>query len=132
MKKFRSGCPIASTLDIVGDRWSLLLIRSLLVGATSYSDFLAAPERISTNILAERLRRLQEAGIIVETAARNGATRGAYALTNKGAALAPALKELARWGETHLPDRWTAPERFYAFDPTAYTLAGPDEDRPTT
>jgi len=114
MMQYRSGCPIASALDIVGDKWSLLLLRSMVVGATSYSDFLAAPERISTNILAERLDRLEEAGIIVQVHQRRGSRRGAYALTEKGAALIPALQELARWGETHLPDRWAAPDRFYA------------------
>lgn len=114
MTQFRSGCPIASTLDIVGDKWSLLLLRSMVVGATSYSDFLGAAEKISTNILSERLRRLEEAGLITQVHRRQGSHRGAYALTARGAALIPALQELARWGETHLPDRWTAPERFYA------------------
>ena len=55
MIEFRTGCPIASTLDIVGDRWSLVIIRSMVMGARSYSDFLAMPEKISTNILADRL-----------------------------------------------------------------------------
>jgi DNA-binding HxlR family transcriptional regulator len=114
MTQFRSGCPIASTLDIVGDKWSLLLLRSMVVGATSYSDFLATPEKISTNILSERLRRLEEAGLITQAHRRRGSHRGAYALTAKGAALIPALQELARWGEANLPDRWAAPERFYS------------------
>lgn len=117
MIEFRSGCPIASTLDIVGDKWSLLLLRSMVVGATSYSDFLATPEGISTNILADRLRRLEEAGVIVQKQQRQGSHRGAYALTAKGAALIPALQELARWGETHIPERWEAPARFYAARP---------------
>lgn len=123
MNEFRSGCPIASSLDIVGDKWSLLLIRSLVVGATSYSDFLDTPERISTNILADRLRRLQEEGIIVEKSSRHGARRGAYALTKKGAALVPTIQELARWGEAHIADRWKAPDRFYSFDPAEYAEA---------
>ena len=117
MTHYRSGCPIASTLDIVGDKWSLLLLRAMVVGATSYSDFLAAPEKISTNILAERLRRLEAAGLIVRVHPRHGPNRGVYALTERGAALLPALQELARWGEAHLPDRWAAPERFYAARP---------------
>lgn len=114
MTQFRSGCPIASALDIVGDKWSLVLLRSMVVGATSYSDFLAAPEGISTNILSERLRRLEEAGLIVQRHRRRGSQRGAYALTERGAGLLPTLQELARWGEAHLPDRWTSPDRFYA------------------
>lgn len=117
MIEFRTGCPIASTLDIVGDRWSLVIIRSMVMGARSYSDFLAMPEKISTNILADRLKRLEEAGIVARTQARQGQTRGAYALTAKGGGLVPALQALARWGEAELPDRWTSPERFYAARP---------------
>jgi DNA-binding HxlR family transcriptional regulator len=123
MIKFRSQCPIASALDIVGDKWSLVIIRSLVLGATSYSDFLSTPERIATNILAERLRRLEDAGLIRQTQARQGSIRGSYALTAKGGALIPALQALAHWGEEQLPDRWEAPERFYAARPA-------DFDRP--
>jgi DNA-binding HxlR family transcriptional regulator len=114
MTTFRSGCPIASTLDIVGDRWSLVILRSMVVGATSYSDFLAMAEKISTNILAERLRRLESAGLIVQSQARKGSIRGTYALTAKGAELIPTLQAIARWGEANIPGRWTSPERFYA------------------
>ena len=117
MIEFRTGCPVASTLDIIGDRWSLVIVRSMVMGAGSYSDFLAMPEKIATNILADRLKRLEEAGIIVRTQPRRGARRGAYALTVKGGALVPALQALARWGEAELPDRWTSPERFYAARP---------------
>ena len=114
MTTYRSGCPIASTLDIVGDKWSLVIIRSMVVGAKSYSDFLAMPERIATNILAERLRRLESVGLIVETQSRQGSQRGSYALTVKGAGLIPALQALARWGEDNIAGRWTPPKRFYA------------------
>lgn len=117
MTQFRSACPIASALDIVGDKWSLVIIRSMVVGATSYSDLLSTPEKISTNILAERLRRLEDAGLIMQAQPRQGSIRGAYALTAKGAALIPALQELARWGETQIPGRWAPPERFYAARP---------------
>lgn len=117
MTVFRSGCPIASALDLVGDRWSLVILRSLLMGASSYSELLAGPERISTNILAERLRRLEAAGLVEQHAARRGGARGAYALTRKGADLLPTLQALARWGEQHIPDRWQPPERFYTASP---------------
>ena len=117
MTRFRSGCPIASTLDLVGDRWTLLILRAMALGATSYSDFLRQPEKIATNILASRLAQMEEAGLVKEVRARLGSTRGAYALTDKGAALLPVLQAVARWGEAHLPDRWTPPERFYALTP---------------
>ena len=117
MTSYRSGCPIASALDLVGDRWSLVILRSMVMGATSYSELLAEQERISTNILADRLRQLEQAGIIARTRARQGTTPGAYALTETGAALIPTLQALARWGEAHIPDRWAPPERFYAARP---------------
>ncbi|WP_309086189.1 helix-turn-helix domain-containing protein [Chelativorans sp.] len=98
----------------VGNKWSLLLLRSMVVGARSYSDLLTAPERISTNILSERLRRLEEAGLITQVHRRQGSHRGAYALTKRGAGLIPALQEIARWGETHRHDRWPAPDLYAA------------------
>ena len=64
----RSACAIANTLDLVGDRWSLLVIRDLLSGKRTYSELVASPERIPTNILADRLKRLEGAGIIVSAA----------------------------------------------------------------
>lgn len=111
--RYRSGCPLASALDLIGDKWSLVIIRSMVMGASSFSDLLAAPEGISTNILADRLRRLESEGLLQRVAVRRGASKGSYRLTGKGAALLPVLQELARWGERHLPDRWKAPERFY-------------------
>ena len=109
MIKFRTGCPIASTLDIVGDRWSLVIIRSMVVGASSYSDFLAMPEKIATNILADRLRRLESEGLIAQEQSGRGSIRGTYALTAKGAELIPVLQAIARWGEGNIPDRWPSP-----------------------
>lgn len=120
MTKFRSGCPIASALDIVGDKWSLVIMRSMVVGASSYSDLLAMPEKIATNILAERLKRLEAAGLLVQSQAHKGATRGTYSLTARGAGLIPALQELARWGEHNIPDRWAPPERFRAARPADF------------
>ena len=117
MATHRSNCPIASALDIVGDKWSLVIIRALLMGASSYSDFLDQPEKIATNILAERLRRLEDEGLILRASDRKGSIRGGYALSAKGAGLIPVLQELARWGEVNIPDRWTPPARFYAAKP---------------
>src|SRR5882724_501375 len=80
----RSPCPVANTLDLVGDRWTLLLIRDLLSGKRRYGEFADSAERIPTNILAGRLRRLQAAGIISSTPYQQNPTRHAYALTAKG------------------------------------------------
>lgn len=114
MKSFRSGCPISSALDLIGDKWTLVILRSMVMGASSYSDLLSVPERISTNILAERLRRMEAAGLVERRTTRRGAARGVYALTRKGAALLPTIQQLARWGEEYIPDRWQAPDKFYA------------------
>jgi len=114
---YRSGCPLASALDIVGDRWSLLVVRGLFVGFSRYNEFLQDPEAISTNILADRLRGLECAGIIdrLPDAERSGRHR--YRLTRKGADLLPVLQALSRWGSEHIPDRWQPPDWFYAAKP---------------
>lgn len=110
----RSPCPIAATLDVIGDRWSLLVIRDLLVGKRRYSEFLASPEGIPTNILAERLRRLEAAGLITATAYSARPPRYEYSLTARGIELHPLLQELCRWGQRHVPETWTPPASFMA------------------
>jgi len=99
----RSACAIASTLDLVGDKWSLLVIRDILHGKRTYSELLDSPERIPTNILADRLKRLEEAGIIASSPYQERPVRYAYALTGKGAALGDVLLALVRWGKRYIP-----------------------------
>lgn len=94
----RSPCPVACTLDILGDRWTLLVIRDLFLGRTRFKDFEASPERIPTNILSERLERLLAAGIIGQVPVDDRAKRFAYRLTPKGKALAPMLAAIRDWG----------------------------------
>ncbi|HEY0715966.1 MAG TPA: helix-turn-helix domain-containing protein [Polyangia bacterium] len=106
----RSGCPLASALDIVGDRWSLLIVRSMFVGATRYGDFLKDAERVATNVLADRLERLECAGLIESYCDDAGV--GRYRLTIAGADLLPVLQALARWGQGHIADRWEPPAWF--------------------
>ena len=118
MMRFRSGCPIASTLDLVGDKWTLVILRSMVMGASSYSDLARQPEKIATNILADRLARMMESELIVEDRPGQGSTRGAYRLTKKGARLLPVIQGLAQWGEENLERRWKAPPRFYKMVPT--------------
>lgn len=100
----RSDCPINFALQAFGDAWSLLVIRDLMfTERRTYTDFLGAEEGIATNILADRLRRLQDLGLI----RRRGTGRGAtYALTEKGLDLLPAMLELISWSARH--DRRTA------------------------
>ena len=94
----RSPCPIANTLDILGDKWSLLVIRDLFAGKSTYSEFQSSPENIPTNILADRLKRMIENGIIRKTPYQDNPPRYAYKLTDKGRSLGPVMKELVKWG----------------------------------
>jgi DNA-binding HxlR family transcriptional regulator len=100
----RSDCAIAGSLDIVGDRWSLLIVRDLLFrGSLRYGDLAASHESIPTNTLADRLRRLEDAGIVAREPYTNRPPRYAYRLTEAGRALAPVLDALVTWGSTHIP-----------------------------
>ena len=98
----RSGCPLNASVEILGDRWSLLIIRDMMLrGFRTYKEFLGSYERIATNILANRLRRLEGHGII--TAERDPLDRRKliYSLTAKGIDLAPVLTEMVLWAAAH-------------------------------
>lgn len=100
--KQRSGCPVSISLEIFGDRWSLLIIRDLMVrGLRTFKEFQEAGEGIATNILADRLKRLEAAGMITAEAEGTDARRVNYRLTEKGIGLAPVLLELLIWGARH-------------------------------
>lgn len=99
----RSPCAVANSLDIVGDKWSLLVVRDMLHGKRTYGELADSPEHIPTNILADRLKRLEAAGIIVSTPYQQRPVRYAYTLTPKGNALGDVLLALVRWGKQHIP-----------------------------
>ncbi len=99
----RSACPIAAALDVVGDRWTILILRDLFMGKTKYNEFLNAEEGIPTNILAERLQRMQTLGLIEKSAYQQNPPRYAYALTEKGRDLRHAIGALAMWSKKHVP-----------------------------
>jgi DNA-binding HxlR family transcriptional regulator len=94
----RSLCPVACALDLLGDRWTLLIIRDLFLGRSRFKDFTASPEGIPTNLLSDRLERLLEQGVVVQVPVVEGGKRMAYALTEKGSALGPILLSLRDWG----------------------------------
>lgn len=100
--KFRSVCPIASTLDLVGDKWSLLIVRDLLRGKATYGELASSQEKIPTNILADRLKRMESVGLILSSVYQERPVRYAYNLTAKGEALGEVLLALVRWGKTHI------------------------------
>ena len=99
----RSRCAIANLLDRVGDKWSLLIVRDLLRGRATYGELADSPERIPTNILAERLKRLEKAGIITKSPYQQRPVRYAYKLTRKGRDLGGLLRAIVRWSYRHLP-----------------------------
>jgi DNA-binding HxlR family transcriptional regulator len=100
----RSPCAVACTLDLVGDKWSLLVIRDLLQGSATYGDLQNSPEGIPTNILADRLKKLEASGLIAKSAYQDHPVRYAYGLTEKGKDLREVLGALVRWGKKHIPD----------------------------
>ena len=99
----RSPCAVACTLDLVGDKWSLLVVRDLLRGDVTYGELQNSPEGIPTNILADRLKRLEQAGVIAKSAYHEHPVRYVYGLTEKGKALRDVLRALVRWGKKHIP-----------------------------
>ncbi|HTD11845.1 MAG TPA: helix-turn-helix domain-containing protein [Steroidobacteraceae bacterium] len=107
----RSACAIANSLDIVGDKWTLLVVRDLLHGKRTYGELALSPERIPTNILADRLERLQSAGVVTRTPYQQRPVRYAYTLTPKGSALGEVLLAFVRWGKQHIPGTVTLNQR---------------------
>ena len=108
----RSGCPIGTTLDCLGDSWSLIVVRDMLNGKARYGEFLDSPEGITTNILASRLRRMEELGLISKSPYQTNPVRHEYTLTETGRDLAPVLQAMCRWANKHFPGTWVPPESF--------------------
>jgi len=108
----RSGCPISNALELIGDRWTMVILRDLMIGKKRYSEFRASPEEISTNILADRLSMMETSGLITAKPYQQRPMRLEYELTDKGLGLLPVLQELCRWGNKYIPDTWVPPSSF--------------------
>jgi DNA-binding HxlR family transcriptional regulator len=101
----RSLCPISGALELIGDRWTLLIIRDIyFLGKTRFEEFLESPEKISTNILSDRLKRLEETGLITKTQYGQHSKRMSYSLTERGQKLEGVLRELIKWGLENISD----------------------------
>ena len=99
MEKTRSDCPISCSLDVFGDKWSLLIIRDVMLrGKASYSEFLESEEKIATNILANRLSVLEAEGILSKQVSPANRSKFLYSLTPKGIDLLPIVIEIMDWG----------------------------------
>lgn len=103
MRFKRSDCPITNVLDTLGDKWTLLVIRDLVLGKRRYQEFLSSPERIASNILADRLTKLEAAGLVARRAYEQKPPRYEYHLTKKGRGLEPVLEAIIVWGKKHYP-----------------------------
>jgi DNA-binding HxlR family transcriptional regulator len=102
LRSRRSDCPISVTLELLGDRWSLLIVRDLVFkGFRTFQDFADAGERIASNVLADRLTRLEAAGIVSRRPHPDDRRRVIYRLTEKGIDLAPLLVEIVLWAARH-------------------------------
>ena len=126
---FRSGCPLACALDLVGDKWSLVVVRDMMLGKRKYLEFLDSPEGIPTNILADRLKSLEGQGIVRRRRYQAKPVRHEYILTRKGAGLLPVLQQFVIWARRHVPGRWGAPPKGF-FDTTPDDLLAPKPKAP--
>jgi DNA-binding HxlR family transcriptional regulator len=129
LKKLRSGCPIATSLDVFGDRWTLVIIRDLATGKARFGDFLKSPERIPTNVLTDRLLRLEEYGLIAKRSYQKHPARFEYRLTKKGADLLPVLQAICRWANIHIPKTWRTPDRFLSLEASDILAVGHSNPR---
>jgi DNA-binding HxlR family transcriptional regulator len=110
LQPVRSRCPIASALDLLGDKWTLVVVRDLLLlGKHRFADLLASGEGISTNVLAERLERLEWAGLVERRRYQEHPPRDEYHLTESGRELFPVLRELIQWAGRHIPGTFRPP-----------------------
>lgn len=99
----RSSCPITNVLDLLGDKWTLLVIRDLVLGKRRFQEFMSSPEAIASNILADRLSKLQAAGLIARRAFQRNPTRYEYFLSKRGKDLEPILEAIIVWGKKQFP-----------------------------
>lgn len=100
----RSECPISSTLDILGDRWTLVILRDMFIGKSKFGEFLASSENIATNILTKRLELIEQFGLANKTAYQQKPQRFEYKLTDKGKALLPILQAMCKWANEFVPE----------------------------
>jgi DNA-binding HxlR family transcriptional regulator len=111
-RQARTRCPIAYSLDLFGDRWSLVIVRDMLMGKKRFGDFLESSERITSSVLTDRLAKMEGDLLIEKHAYQSNPTRFEYRLTAKGAALLPVLQTMCEWAGIHFPAVGRAPKQF--------------------
>jgi DNA-binding HxlR family transcriptional regulator len=118
MRTYGDACGIARALDVVGDRWALLVVRDLVLGGKRFTDLRAGLPKVSPDVLAQRLRELEDAGVVSRRRLPAPAASHVYELTERGQALEPVLLELGRWGSAA-----PFPDGDITFNPDAVMLA---------
>lgn len=116
-RSYNQYCAIARGLDVIGDRWTLLLVRELMLGPKRYGDLLAGSPGMGTNLLADRLREMESAGLVERVVLPPPAGSTVYQLTEAGSALEPVMMALGRWGRRFMgpirPDEYLSPGAFF-------------------
>ena len=100
-KPYDQTCPIARTLDIIGDRWTLLIVRDLFMGKTRFNEFLASSPGLPSKLLSDRLKKLEQHDLVERVVYSQHPLRAEYRLTDQGRTLAPVIEEIVRWGLDH-------------------------------
>lgn len=121
----RSACPVAVGLEVLGDRWTLLVLRDLFMGKSRFGDFLESPEGIPTNTLADRLKRLEDVGMVERQPYQERPVRYRYRLTERGSDTLPILQALVRWTRKHNPGTWSPPAGFDEMTPEEWRRRQP-------
>jgi DNA-binding HxlR family transcriptional regulator len=101
-RTYNQVCPIASALDIIGDRWTMLILRDLFLGATRFNQFLQNSPGLPSKLLSDRLKKLEEHGLVERAVYSQHPLRAEYRLTDEGRSLQPVLRALAAWGLDHV------------------------------
>ncbi|MFT5675510.1 MAG: DNA-binding HxlR family transcriptional regulator [Paraglaciecola sp.] len=113
----RSICPLAKCLDLIGDKWTLILLRDMYLGKVRYSDFLKSDEGITTNILASRLKEMIANGLIKKKAYQEKPMRYEYSLDQSGKDLLPVVQGMSKWADQYVMGCRTLPDSFYKLTP---------------
>ena len=114
---FRSRCSISCALEILGDKWTLLIVRDMMCSKSKFKEFLESPENIPTNILTDRLKQMVIDGLIEKRAYQDKPVRFEYILSEKGRGLIPILQNISQWANLWEPQTWTPPDFFMEMKP---------------
>ena len=114
----RSICPLANCLDLIGDKWTLILLRDMYLGKARYGDFLTSDESITTNILSSRLKDMIKNDLIEKKAYQRKPIRYEYSLKQSGKDLLPVVQSMSKWADKYIIECRPLPDSFYKLTPS--------------